>query len=69
MVFNNFGTNAVRAAGLGQPPKGVNYHFSWPKSDKPYVVEKLSISEAKYAVLAGLAKRKITALLGFCLKT
>ena len=31
--------------GLGQPPKGMNYHFSWPHLDELYVVEKLSISE------------------------
>ena len=32
---------------LGQPWKGVNYHFSLPHLDKPFVVGKLSISEAK----------------------
>ena len=31
--------------GLGQPPKGVNRHFSSPHLDKSYVVRKLSISE------------------------
>ena len=30
--------------GLGPPQKGVNYHFSSPQFDKPYVVGKLSIS-------------------------
>ena len=33
--------------GLGQHPKGVNYHFSSPQLDKLYVVFKLSISEAE----------------------
>ena len=32
--------------GLGPPQKGVNCHFSSPHLDKPYVVGKLSISEA-----------------------
>ena len=31
---------------LGQPKKGVNYHFSLPHLDKPFVVGKLLILEA-----------------------
>ena len=55
MAFNNSGTKAV-ACDL--PQKGVNYHLSSPELDKPYVAEKLSISEAYiYAVSARLAKR------------
>ena len=33
--------------GLGPPPKGVNYDFSSPHFDEPYVVGKLSMSEAE----------------------
>ena len=33
--------------GLEQPPKGVNYHFSSPQSDKLYIVVKLLISDAQ----------------------
>ena len=32
--------------GLGQPQKGVNCNFSWPEFDKPWIVRKLSISDA-----------------------
>ena len=31
---------------FGPPPKGVNCNFSLPEFDKPYGVEKLSISDA-----------------------
>ena len=43
MAFDNSGTKAVAC---DHPQKGVNYHLSSPELDKPYVVEKLSISEA-----------------------
>ena len=43
MAFNNSGTKAVAC---DHPQKCVNYHLSSPELDKPYVVEKLSISEA-----------------------
>ena len=43
MAFNNSGTKAVAC---DHPQKGVNYHLSSPQLDKPYVVRKLSISEA-----------------------
>ena len=43
MAFNNSGTKAVAC---DHPQKGVSYHLSSPELDKPYVVGKLSISEA-----------------------
>ena len=43
MAFNNSGTKAVAC---DHPQKCVNDHFSSPEFDKPYVVGKLSISEA-----------------------
>ena len=43
MAFDNSGTKAVAC---NHPQKGVNYHLSLPELDKPYVVGKLSISEA-----------------------
>ena len=42
-AFENSGMKAVWEC---QPPKGVSAHFSLLHLDKPYVVEKLSISEA-----------------------
>ena len=43
MAFDNSGTKAVAC---DHPQKGVNFHLSSPQLDKPYVVKKLSISEA-----------------------
>ena len=43
MAFDNSGMKAVAS---DHPQKGVNYHLSSPELDKPYVVRKLSISEA-----------------------
>ena len=45
MAFDNSGTKAVAC---DHPQKDVNYHLhvSSPQFDKPYVVGKLSISEA-----------------------
>ena len=43
MAFDNSGTKAVAC---DHPQKGVNCHLSSPQLDKPYVVRKLSISEA-----------------------
>ena len=43
MAFDNSGTKAVAC---DHPQKGVNYHLSSLQLDKPYVVRKLSISEA-----------------------
>ena len=43
MAFDNSGTKAVAS---DRQQKGVNYHFSSPQLDKPYVIRKLSISEA-----------------------
>ena len=43
MAFDNSGTKAVACY---HSQKGVNYHFSSPQLDKPYVVGKLSVSEA-----------------------
>ena len=40
MAFDNSGTKAVAC---DHPQKSVNYHFSSPQLDKPYVVGKLSI--------------------------
>ena len=44
MALDNSNTKAVAC---DHPQKGVNYHFSLPQLDKPYVIGKLSISEAK----------------------
>ena len=49
MAFDNSGTKAVV---YDHPQKGVNYHLSSPQLDKPYVVRKLSVSEAVSAVWA-----------------
>ena len=43
MAFNN---SATKAVACNHPQKGVNYHLSLAELDKPYVVGKLSISEA-----------------------
>ena len=43
MAIDNSSTKAVAC---DHPQKGVNYHFSSLQLEKPYVVEKLLISEA-----------------------
>ena len=40
MALDNSGMKAVAC---DHPQKGVNYDFSPPQLDKPYVIEKLSI--------------------------
>ena len=40
------GMKAIWSAWAGATQKGVHYHFSWPHLDEPYVIGKLSISEA-----------------------
>ena len=41
-----FHKSSTKAVAWNHPQKGVNYHFSSPEFDKPYVVGKLLISEA-----------------------
>ena len=41
-----FHKSSTKAVAWKHPQKGVNYHFSSLEFDKPYVVGKLSISEA-----------------------
>ena len=41
-----FNTSGTKAVACDHPQKGVNFHLSSPQLDKPYVVRKLSISEA-----------------------
>ena len=43
--------------GLGPPQKGVNCNFSWPELDKPYVIGKLSISEAKICSFSRIGQK------------
>ena len=68
MAFDNSGTKAVAC---DHPQKGVNYHLSSPEFDKPYVVRKLSISEAQICSFSriGQKMKKIKDLLNFCRKT
>ena len=54
MAFDNSGTKAVAC---DHPQKGVNYHLSSPQLDKPYVVGKLSISEAKICSFSRIGQK------------
>ena len=54
MAFNNSGTKAVAC---DHPQKGVNYHLSSPQLDKPYIVGKLSISEAEICSFSRIGKK------------
>ena len=52
--------------GLGQHQKGVNYHFSSPQLDEPYVIWKLLISEAYICSFSRIGqKRKNYSLFNF----
>ena len=54
MAFDNSGTKAVVC---DHPQKGVNYHLSSPQLDKPYVIEKLSISEAQICSFSRIGQK------------
>ena len=54
MALDNSSTKAVAC---DHPQKGVNYHFSSPHLDKPYIVGKLSISEAKICSFSGMGQK------------
>ena len=54
MAFDNSGKKAVA---FDHPQKGVNYHLSSPQLDKPYVVVKLSISEAKVCSFSRIGQK------------
>ena len=54
MAFDNSSTKAVA---YDQPQKDVNYHLSSPELDKPYVVGKLSISEAQICSFSRIGQK------------
>ena len=58
MGFDSSGAKAVWAYGLRQPQKGVNYHFSSPHLDEPYVIEKLSILDAKICSFSRMGQKE-----------
>ena len=55
MAFHKSSTKAVA---WNHPQKGVNYHFSSPEFDKPYVVGKLSISESSICNFYRIGKKR-----------
>ena len=57
MAFDNSSMKAVEQPLLGPPQKGVNYYFSSPQLDKPYVIEKLSISEAQICSFSRIGQK------------
>ena len=68
MAFDNSGTKAVACDHL---QKALIYHLSSPQLDKPYVVGKLSISEAYICSFSKIGQKikKGTALYIFNKKT
>ena len=66
MAYDISGTKAAWAAQLGTTPKGVHCNISSLQLDKPYIVEKLSISKAEICSFSRIGKKiKNAALLIF----